>query len=181
MARLCKQWASRLALAHNNERLTQHAPVVRLLLCLGAVFCCLPSSILARDWSNDRIVSEAVGIPMASLPDTAQDGLTLRSRVVLRYTRRPNLWAACFVPVGYLPLSFRVSVECRTVVLASSPSGSREFSATAQASRTVWGRAPNPERPTQDPDYEAMESESRRKAAQSVAGQVEVWLKHEEM
>jgi hypothetical protein len=67
------------------------------------------------------------------------------------------------------------------VVLASSPAGSREFSATAQASRTVWGRAPNPERPTQDLDYEAMESESRRKAAQIAAGQVAAWLKHEEM
>jgi len=177
--RSCNQWASRLALTHRNERLPRRAPAVRLLLCLGAVFCCLPLSIRARDWSNDRVVGEAVTIATASLPDPAQDGLALRSCAVLRYTRRPNLWAVCFVPFGYLPLSFSVSVECQTTVLATSPAGHREFSATAQASRTVWGRAPNPERPTQDLDYEAMESESRKGAAALVAGQISTWLKHE--
>jgi len=174
-----KLWASRLALGHKYERLSWRTPAVRLLFSLVVACSCLPLSIQARDWSNDGIVNEAVSGALVNVPKPAQDTLTLRSCAVLRYTRRPNLWAVCFVPFGYLPLSFSVSVECQTTVLATSPAGHREFSATAQASRTVWGRAPNPERPTQDLDYEAMESESRKGAAALVAGQISTWLKHE--
>ena len=160
-------------------RLTHSVPTVRLIWSLGGLVWCLTTGAQAHDWSNDRVFSEAIGPTLESLPKPAQQALKLYSQVLLRYSRMPNWWSICLIPVGYLPLSFRVSVECQMTILVSSPTGIRRFSAAVKTKRIVWGQAPNPARPTQDQNYESMEAEARKTAARLVADQVAAWLKHE--
>lgn len=160
-------------------RLAASRPVAFLYLvaCLSSISAVATAT---EPLTRDPIVDKALSPVFDQLPPAKAGGVRVKSHNELLYRRKPNWWAACLVPVGYLPLSFRIRVECRMRVSLETSTRKREFAVSSTCSRTVWGRAPNASSPAQDFDFKQMESGVRAQAAKRLAPEIAEWMRNDE-
>jgi hypothetical protein len=160
-------------------RLAASRPAAFLFLvaCLSSISAVATAT---EPRTHDPIVDEALSPVFGQLPPAKAAGVCVKSHNEFLYRRKPNWWAACLVPVGYLPLSFRIRVECRTRVSLETPTRKREFAVSSTCSRTVWGRAPNASRPARDLDFEQLERDARAQAAKRLATEIREWMRNDE-
>jgi hypothetical protein len=107
--------------------------------------------------------------------------LQIRSLATAKYVRKMNWYVCLALPIGYLPISFHISVAYQVKCLVSWRGDTREFEATRSAGGYVLGAAPDPHRGIIDLYFNPFFRQARHDASRDMAKRIYEWGRNLEM